>query len=120
MNEDQKVEQQAAYQAPPPAFLRQVIKDVKKEPEVKPGADREKLMLEFSQSDAWRVLRKYIEGKQLMLGTQLRESIGNSVEETGFRFIITDLTNSVVGQIINFVEAPAHAKAIENERDNNK
>jgi hypothetical protein len=107
---------QEAYQAPPPAFLRRVINDIKKEPEVKPN-DKDKVMAELSQSDAWKVLKRYIETKQVMLAQQLRDATDNAtMEEIGFRFMITDQINDFASKIVSFVEAPATAIRLKDER----
>lgn len=119
-----KLEEQQAHQAPPPAFLRSVIEQSKKEPQIDPGKDRDRVMTDFSESDAWKVLKKFIEAKQMMLASDLRKSVGEvSVEETGFRFLILDQVNTFAGQIITFVEAPKEIAKLQadgrTQRDSN-
>lgn len=119
-----KLEEQQAHQAPPPAFLRSVIDQSKKEPQIDPGKDRDRVMTDFSESDAWKVLKKFIEAKQMMLASDLRKSVGEvSVEETGFRFLILDQVNTFAGQIITFVEAPKEIAKLQadgrTQRDSN-
>lgn len=119
-----KLEEQQAHQAPPPAFLRSVIDQSKKEPQIDPGKDRDRVMTDFSESDAWKVLKKFIEAKQMMLAADLRKSVGEvSVEETGFRFLILDQVNTFASQIITFVEAPKEIAKLQadgrTQRDSN-
>lgn len=105
--EEKKLEEQQAHQAPPPAFLRSVIEQSKKEPKIDPGKDRDRVMSDFSDSDAWKVLKNFIEAKQMFLAAELRKTAGNvSIEETGFRFLILDQVNTFANQIVTFVEAP--------------
>lgn len=65
-------------------------------------------MAEFVETEAWKLIKNYIEGKAVMLAQQLRESVpGSSLEEVGFRFMITDQVNKFGRELINFVEMPA-------------
>ena len=112
-----KIDKQEAHQAPPPAFLRSVIEQSKKEPQIDPGRDRDRVMADFADSDAWKVLKKFIEAKQMTLASDLRKTAGEvSIEETGFRFLILDQVNTFATQITNFVEAPKEIARIQNER----
>lgn len=108
MKEEQILETQSANQAPPPAFLNTVLNQAKAVPSIPPGSDRDKLLAELSNSDAWKTLKKFIEAKQLMLAQQLREATKERVDaqEVGMRFLIADQVNQFANQIITFVEAP--------------
>ena len=61
------IEQQEAPTAPK-TFLKSVINQSKKEPQIDPGKDRDRLLGELSDTEAWKVLKKFIEAKQMMLG----------------------------------------------------
>ena len=111
-----KIEEQQAHQAPPPAFLRSVIEQSEKEPQVDPGVERDKILADGSDSDFWKILKKFVEAKQIMLAKELRENSKDaSVEETGFRFLILDQVNTFAAQIISFVEAPKAIYKIQQE-----
>lgn len=108
--EEKIIEEQAARQAtvPPPAFIKPVLDQSSKEPPLSPGEDRDRIMAEFVETEAWKLIKNYIEGKAVMLAQQLRESVpGSSLEEVGFRFMITDQVNKFGRELINFVEMPA-------------
>ncbi len=106
------------HQAPPPAFLKQVIKQQNKAPEIEPGNQRDKILSELADSEAWAAVKKFIEAKQVMLAQQLRESVGDvSVEETGFRFLVTDQVSAALQQVISFVEAPQKIYGLKREQD---
>lgn len=111
------IEEQSAHQAPPPAFLKSVINQSKEMPQVEPGNDRDKLLTDLSDSDVWKVIRKFVEAKQLSMAQELRKSVENaSVEETGFRFLVIDQVNTFISQLIAFVEAPKEIGKLQNER----
>ena len=112
------IEQQEAHQAPPPAFLKSVINQSKKEPQIDPGKDRDRLLGELSDAEAWKVLKKFIEAKQMMLGKELRDSIANAgLEEIGFRFLVLDQVNTFATQIVSFVEAPRSVAQLQHKDD---
>lgn len=112
------IEQQQAHQAPPPAFLKSVINQSKKEPQIDPGKDRDRLLGELSDTEAWKVLKKFIEAKQMMLAKELKDSIGNAgLEEVGFKFLILDQVNTFANQIITFVEAPREVARLQHKGD---
>jgi len=112
------IEQQQAHQAPPPAFLKSVINKSKKEPQIEPGKDRDRLLTELSDTEAWKVLKQYIEAKQMMLAKELRDSVGESgLEEVGFKFLILDQVNTFANQIITFVEAPREVAKLQRKDD---
>jgi len=116
-----KIKEQEAHQALPPAFMKSVINQSKKEPEIKAGKDRDRVLAEGADSDFWKVVKSYIEAKQMMLAKQLRETSGNvSVEETGFRFLILDQVNSFATQLITFVEAPKEILKLQAEKHHDK
>lgn len=110
------LETQQAHQAPPPAFLKSVINQSKKEPQVEPGKDRDRLLGELSDTEAWKVLKRFIEAKQMMLAKELKDSIGNAgLEEVGFKFLILDQVNTFANQIITFVEAPREVAKLQHK-----
>ncbi len=113
-----KLEQQKAHEALPPAFMRSVINQSRKEPEIKAGKDRDKVLADGADSDFWKVVKSFIEAKQMMLAKQLRETSGNvSVEETGFRFLILDQVNTFATQLVTFVEAPKEILKLKAEEE---
>lgn len=118
---DKVLKRQAAEQAPPPAFLREVIAQNKEQPKVEVGKNREKLLLDLSESDVWNnIVKKFIEAKQLMMAKELRENIdGKSMEEVGFRFLVTDQVNDFIHQFISFVEAPRNAREAQKQSESN-
>lgn len=96
-----------ANQALPPAFMKDVIKTVKKAPEVEFGTEQDKLLADLSDSAAWGVVKKFIESKQMGLAEDLRKNMGTaSAAEIGTRFMVTDLANQVLSQLVIFVESP--------------
>lgn len=114
---DNKTKKQYAEQAPPPAFLKSVLTQSKKEPEMTPGENRDRVMAEFAKSDAWKILRKYMEAKLVMLAKQLRDNSQDSgLEEIGFRFLVADQVNAFTQQIINYVETVPKVMEAQNER----
>lgn len=109
---------ESARQAPPPAFLSSVINQAKKKPAIEPSAEKDKVMLEFAVSDAWQILKEYIQAKQMMLGKQLRDNTkGASLDEIGFRFLVMDAVNDFAQELIVKVEAVRKIKELENERE---
>lgn len=118
VEENKEIKKQAAEQAPPPSFIREVIRQNKEKQGVEPGLNAEKVMLEFSESDAWKLLLDFINRKQALLAQGVREASGGSVsmEEVGFKYLVADQVNTFASQIIDFVERPARGRKAENER----
>lgn len=105
---------QKATQAPPPAFLRNVINKHEESPEklVENADEMEQVLTELSQSDAWEYLKKFIDLKRKELAQGVREASDGSIslEEVGFRYLAADQVNTFATQLISFVEKYARAK----------
>lgn len=109
---------EASRQAPPPAFIASVLNQTRQEPEVKPK-QKDKVLAELSTSDAWKVLKDYIQAKQRMLALQLRESKTTATpEEIGFRFLILDEVNAFAEELIKRVESVPKIMEMQHERAN--
>ena len=108
-----------AIQAPPPAFLKSVIEQNRKDVVVEPGEHRDKIMAEFSSSDAWKLIKKFITAKQMEIAKGVREASDGSasLEEIGFRFLAADQTNTFISQLITFVESTAKIMELKNEQE---
>ena len=111
---------QAAKQALPyaPHFMKEVLEQANKEPVIEPGEHVDKLMMELSQSEAWLVLKKYINEKRKRLEAMTRQSVRGdpfNLQNTGFRYMIFDQVDAFAEQIISRVESPAKVKKLEDE-----
>lgn len=113
--------QQAAEQAivppPGPAFIQEIVKENAEadKKEVHPDEDVA-LLMELSKSDAWKVLKRYIETKQKRLADMTAQSVraqAFDLQNTGFRYLIQDQVTNALNDIIKQVENPAKMKAIE-------
>lgn len=119
-----KTKKQQAQQAPPPAFLKEVIaqnKDASPEKLLTEDADQmERALTELSQSDAWGYIKRFIDLKRKELAQALRDKSDGtfSLEEVGFRYLAADQVNTFATQLINFVEKYARAKRA--DRDTNR
>lgn len=117
---EKKVNKQQANQAPPPAFMKQVLNQHKEDPKVEPGEERDRLLLELSQSDAWVAVKDYMNAKRSQLAQELRSKSdgAHTLEEIGFRYLALDQVNLFANQVIAFVDARAKIAKIKHERDN--
>lgn len=100
---------QASEQAIPPSpdYIREIIYESRKEPELEPGDNMDKVLTELAMSDAWKVLKKYINEKRRKLEQMTRESVRQdafSLQNTGFRYLIFDQVDSFAQDIINKVD----------------
>lgn len=112
------IDKQVAEQAPPPAFLKSVINQNKKETVIEPGPDRDKTIANFANSDAWKLLKQFIRAKQTELGAMVRESSDGSasLEEVGFKYLVADQVNTFAQQIVTFVESVPKIMEMQHER----
>jgi hypothetical protein len=114
MNKETK--QQAARQAPipPPAYIKEMVDEIM-EPKLEPGEQRDKVMMEFAQSDAYDLLKEYIESQLRVLAGKMRQASEGttSLEEVGYRYMVTDAVNKFAMGIISFVESPLKIKRAE-------
>jgi len=100
-------------EALPPAFLKEVVSRHKEEPKITEDAeDMEKVLMDFSESEAWEYLKRFIGIKRMELAKDVRDkSSGDvSLEEIGFRYLSADQVNTFATQIIDFVEKYARAR----------
>lgn len=109
--------EQAVIPAPGPAFIQEVVKENEKaeKQEAHPEEDV-KLLMELSQSDAWKILKRYIKRKQERLAQMTAESVRKSafdLQNTGFRYLIQDQVTNALEDVIKQVENPAKMKQIE-------
>lgn len=101
---------------PQPEFMRSVMEDAKEET---PSPEREgKLLLELAQTDAWKVLKEYINRKKKRLEKMTRESVrqkGSNFQDIGFSYIIYDQVASALDDVVNRVEAPMQVRSFEED-----
>ena len=108
------LKKQAAEQAPlpPPSYIKEMIDIATSDEVLAPGAHRDKIMMDFAQSEAWKLVRKYIDAKLEEFAQSLRKStsVTGDMKEIGFRFMATDLVNQFAIGLIGMVENPLKIK----------
>lgn len=73
-------------------------------------------MSALADSEEWRVVKNFIEQKQVALAQDLRKNVGTaSAEEIGMRFMVTDLANQVLSQLVAFVESANNVREYQRE-----
>lgn len=108
---------QSAEQAivpPPPQFIQDTIKEARKE-ETTPDEDM-KLLKELSQSDAWKILKKFIRNKQNRLQSMTAQAVradSFNLQNVGFRYLIFDQVKEALEDVVRKVEQPAKIAQIE-------
>ena len=111
------LKRQAAEQAPvpPPAYIKEMLQ--KKPKPMEPGDKRDKVMLEFAQSDAWKLLKGFITSKLAEKAGTVRESAdgSRSLDEVGFKFLVADQVGRFATELTNFVEGPLRLKEAQSE-----
>lgn len=117
---EQILKRQAAEQAPIPApgplHIADTLKEAKAEDKtVDPDADV-KLLIELSQSDAWDVVKRYINRKKVKLSRMTAEASRTSnfdLANVGFRYLIFDQVSAALDSVITYVENAAKMKLME-------
>lgn len=114
--ENPVLKKQAASQPLPPKFMRDIYSQVKDETakEEKPS-ESEDLMLQLSQSEEWKHLKRFMETKmdKLLELTRLSARSNMDPAETGLRFFIFDQLDAFAKDIVSHVEMPANARKAE-------
>lgn len=109
--------EQAIVPPPGPAFIQDIVRENEQatKKEVHPDEDVE-LLMNLSQSDAWKVLKAYIQRKQTRLAEMTAQSVRQSafdLQNTGFRYLIQDQVTQALEDVIKQVENPQKMKQIE-------
>lgn len=119
-NEETIKKKQSAEQAVPyaPHFMREVLEQSKEDVTIEPGEHVDKVLLELSQSEAWKILKTFINEKRKRLETYTRESVradSFDLQNTGFRYLIYDQVDSFAQDIIDRVDGVARMKKLSDE-----
>lgn len=115
------LDKQKAEQAivPPPQYIRDMIEKV--EEPIAPGDSRDKMMIEFAQSDVWKLLKKHITARLAVLANDLNSRVASApMEEIGYRFLATDLVNRFAQGLVGYVENPLKIKRADHESTANE
>jgi hypothetical protein len=111
------LEQQGAEQpiVSPPSYIKDIISSYDKAKTVSPGKDRDKIMSELATSDAWKLLKKYIDSELSNIAGEMKAASDGSrtLEEVGFRFLVTDQVSKFASKLISFVELSLRVKEAE-------
>lgn len=117
---EQKIAQQAAEQAippmPGPLHIADTIREAKAEDKTPEPEEDSKLLLELSQSDSWKVLKRFITRKKQRLSEMTADSVRKSnfdLNNIGFRYLIFDQVAAALDSVINHVENQAKIKIME-------
>lgn len=115
---------QEAEQALPyaPYYIQEMYEE-SKDSEVTPGEHTDKVLADLANSDAWRVLKKYINDKRRRLETMTRESARGDkfdLQATGYRFLIFDQIDAFAQDIISRVENVSKIRKLSNDAPTTK
>lgn len=110
---------QEAEQAVPyaPYYIQEMYEEIK-EPKVTPGEHTDKVLADLALSDAWKVLKKYINDKRARLEEMTREAARADrfdLQATGYRFLIYDQIDAFAQDIISRVENVVKIKKLSDE-----
>ena len=72
-----------------------------------PAQGEDQLLAELAGTEAWKYLKKFIVGRQVMFEELLKAKVAGSpfdMQEIGFRYVIMAQVQDILGEIINRVE----------------
>jgi hypothetical protein len=109
MKNNKSIKEQAARQAippvPPPDFIKEIVEETKPKREVKP--DEDKIIAQGSESDFWKILKRFIENYQENLKKTTRElaTAGSfDLEAIGMKYLLSDQIVGALENVVSFVE----------------
>lgn len=125
MKKEDIIKEQAARQAPvpPPEYIREMVAEASPDKKkIDPGDDVDKMMLDFATSDAWLMLKNYMEKKLILMAQRVREASdgAHTLDEVGFRYLASDQVNLFVQGIINYVEGPLRVRKAKDALESGK
>lgn len=118
-----------AIQALPPSsptptssFVRETIKELRKE---SPKLENEaKALMEMTQGEGWKLMRKFFDGKKKKLTDITSQSIrskGFDFQNIGFAYLLLDQITAAYDDAVNYAELPMKLKEFEgNEEGDDK
>ena len=106
---EKKHSRQEAEQAliPSTAFVADMAKEVEKE--VPKMEDEAKALVDMTETEGWKVLKKYVEAKKKRLLGMTQESVRSKKYEfqnIGFAFLIFDQISNALDDVVRYVESP--------------
>lgn len=107
---------------PPPAFMQSVLNQSKETPTTNIDGE-DKILLEGSDSEFWKILKRFIEAKQKRLTELTAEAVRSSkfdLQEVGFRYLIQDQVVAALQDVINKVEFINKVKELEKKAEQAK
>lgn len=105
----QTAQQPISGTQPIPWFMSSLVRDKQEVSEKidKPEVGEDKVLADLAGTDAWRFLRRFIKGRQVLFKELLKDKIAQSpydMQEIGFRYVVSAQVEDVLQEIINRVE----------------
>lgn len=106
---EKKTARQESEQAliPSISFVADMSKEIEKE--IPKMEDEARALVDMTETDGWKVLKKYVEAKKKRLLSMTQESVRSKKYEfqnIGFAFLIFDQISNALDDVVRYVESP--------------